>query len=149
MTIKTYPEMDTKVIELLRWDDDNPVMLYAAQRIEELELIAGVRYECLKMAIEALRWYGYNGPVLLCGKAGETLNEIERRLAELEQEKAQWTFGGNSAITPALQPLGQDGQSSPSSLSLETLLDELVEFYERNQDSPALQWDPYASRGDT
>ena len=37
MTIETYPEMNAKIIDLLRWDTDNPLMLYAAQRIEDLE----------------------------------------------------------------------------------------------------------------
>ena len=37
MAIETYPEMNAKIVGLLRWVKDNPVMLYAAQRIEELE----------------------------------------------------------------------------------------------------------------
>ena len=37
MAIETYPEMNVKIVGLLRWVKDNPVMLYAAQRIEELE----------------------------------------------------------------------------------------------------------------
>lgn len=45
-----------------------------------------VRDECLEIAMEALNWYGRNCPVLLCGKAGEALIEIERRLAEMEPE---------------------------------------------------------------
>ena len=84
MIIETYPEMDVKIIELLRWDTGNSLMLYAAQRIEELERIASVKDECLETAKEALYWYGRNCPVLLCGKAGEALDEIERHLAELE-----------------------------------------------------------------
>jgi len=35
---ETYPAMNTKIVELLRWDKDNPVRLYAAQRILELEV---------------------------------------------------------------------------------------------------------------
>ena len=35
--MKTYPEMNIRIIQLLRIDDENPVSLYAAQRIEELE----------------------------------------------------------------------------------------------------------------
>ncbi len=42
-----------------------------------------------------------------------------------------------------LRPVGPDGQPAPSSLNLGTLLDELVAFYEREQDNPALQWNPY------
>lgn len=36
--MNTYPEMNAKIVSLLRIDDKNPVDLYAAQRIEELEL---------------------------------------------------------------------------------------------------------------
>ena len=39
--------------------------------------------------------------------------------------------------------LGSDGQPAPSSLSLEELLDELVAFYEREQDNVDLHWNPY------
>lgn len=46
-----------------------------------------VRDECLEIAMKALEWYGHNCPVLLCGKAGEALTEIERRLAQLEPEE--------------------------------------------------------------
>jgi hypothetical protein len=66
------------------------------------------------------------------------------RLQELERGGARWTFEGNAITMPALQPVGPDGQPAPSSLSLETLLDELVAFYEREQDNPAYQWNPYA-----
>ena len=45
-----------------------------------------VRDECLAIAMEALNWYGRNCSVLLCGKAGETLDKIEARLAQLEPE---------------------------------------------------------------
>ena len=37
MITETYPEMNAKIVDLLRWNKDNPVHLYAAQRIEELE----------------------------------------------------------------------------------------------------------------
>jgi len=65
------------------------------------------------------------------------------RLQELEKREAQWTFEGNATIRPALQPLGPDGRPAPSSLDLETLVDELIAYYEREQDNPALQWNPY------
>lgn len=64
------------------------------------------------------------------------------RLQELERESVIWTFDGIQATTPALRPVGPDGSLAPSSLSLDTLLDQLVQFYEREQDNPALQWDP-------
>ena len=68
------------------------------------------------------------------------------RLQELERETVQWTFDGIAATTPALRPLGPDGQPAPSSLSLETLTDELVAYYEREQDDAARQWNPFAQR---
>ena len=43
-----------------------------------------VRAECLEIVMGALDWYGRNCPVLLCHKAGEALDKIERLLAELE-----------------------------------------------------------------
>jgi hypothetical protein len=61
----------------------------------------------------------------------------------LEQEQVQWTYDGNAVTKPRLQPLGADRRPAASSLSLETLLDELVAFYEREQDNPDQQWDPY------
>jgi hypothetical protein len=73
----TYPEMNAKLVDLLRWDKGNSMLLYAAQRIEELERVASVRGECLAIAIEALRSARYN----------TTLSVIERRLAELEPEE--------------------------------------------------------------
>jgi hypothetical protein len=72
------------------------------------------------------------------------LAPLQPRLQALEQEEVTWTFGGLGSITPVFQPLTPDGQPGPSSLSLETLLDELVAYYEREQDNPALQWNPYA-----
>lgn len=37
MTIKTYPEMNARIVDILRIDFGSPMLLYAAQRIEELE----------------------------------------------------------------------------------------------------------------
>ena len=37
MTLETYRVMNAKIVEILRWDESNPMLLYAAQRIEELE----------------------------------------------------------------------------------------------------------------
>lgn len=71
------------------------------------------------------------------------LDPLLPRLQELEQEDVIWTFEGIAQTTPALRPVGPDGQPGPSSLSLESLLDELVGYYEREQENPALQWNPY------
>ena len=35
--VKTYPEMNAQIVSMLRIDDENPICLYAAKRIEELE----------------------------------------------------------------------------------------------------------------
>ena len=35
--ITTYPEMNERLVSLLRIADDNPICMYAAKRIEELE----------------------------------------------------------------------------------------------------------------
>jgi hypothetical protein len=96
-------------------------------------------YYCLRYRYET--WVQFaSRPV----KPRVDLAPLLPRLQELEQEDVTWTFGGLGSITPAFQPLAPDGQPAPSSLSLERLLDELVAFFEREQDNPALQWDPYA-----
>jgi hypothetical protein len=71
------------------------------------------------------------------------LTPLLPRLQGLEQSGARWTFDGNAVTTPVLQPVGADGEPAPSSLSMEKLVDELVAFYEREQNNPALQWNPY------
>ena len=71
------------------------------------------------------------------------LEPLVSHLQGLERAPVQWTFDGNQVTTPRLRPLGPDGQLAASSLSLEALLDELMAFYEREQDNPALQWNPY------
>ena len=71
------------------------------------------------------------------------LDPLLPRLQELEQERVDWTFDGIATMKPALRPVGPDGQPGPSSLSLETLLEELVGYYEREQENPALQWNPF------
>jgi hypothetical protein len=74
------------------------------------------------------------------------LTPLLPRLQTLERADVTWAFDGIAAVTPALQPLGPDGQPAASSLSVEALLDELMAYYEREQDKPALQWNPYQSR---
>ncbi len=71
------------------------------------------------------------------------LEPLVGRLQELEDEPVQWTFEGNSVIMPRLWPLDADGQLAASSISLEVMLDELMAYYEREQDNPALQWNPF------
>jgi len=109
MTIKTYPEMNAKITELLRWDTGNPLMAYAAQRIEELEAATAhlerleaasrrmltralhenrVRDECLGIAIVTLRkiWWEHNPSKQCWCTAADAIIEINKRLAELEPE---------------------------------------------------------------
>lgn len=107
MTIETYPEMNVKIVELLRWVTDNPVLLYAAQRIEELEVAIAhlerldaasqrvlaqamrenrVHAECLETAVDALRLHSASAD----STARYALNYIRQCLAKLEpEEKAE------------------------------------------------------------
>jgi hypothetical protein len=64
-------------------------------------------------------------------------------LQALEQAPVRWVFDGLSEVTPALRPVGPDGRPAASSLKLDRLVDELVAFYQREQDRKELQWDPY------
>jgi hypothetical protein len=96
-------------------------------------------YYCLRYRYET--WVQFaSRPV----KPRVDLAPLQPRLQDLERENVTWTFGGLGSITPTFQPLAPDGQPAPSSLMLETLLDELVAYYEQEQDNPALQWNPYA-----
>jgi hypothetical protein len=95
-------------------------------------------YYCLRYRYET--WVQFaSRPV----KPRVDLAPLQPRLQDLERENVTWTFGGLGSITPTFQPLGPDGRPAPSSLTLETLLDELVAYYEQEQDNPAMQWDPY------
>jgi hypothetical protein len=116
----------------------HPMVLYNnTERLRVLTALPG-GYYCLRYRYET--WVQFaSRAVMPC----VDLTPLLPRLQELEQGQVQWTFDGSSAVTPALQPLGADGGPGPSSLSLETLLDELIAFYEREQDNPDLQWDPY------
>jgi hypothetical protein len=68
------------------------------------------------------------------------------RLQSLEHADVTWTFDGIAVPTPVLQPLGPDGLPGDSSLSLDTLIDELVAFYSERQDEAGLQWDPFGQQ---
>lgn len=70
------------------------------------------------------------------------------RLQALEQAPVQWIFEGISRTTPALYPVGPDGRPAPSSLVLDRLVAELGAFFQREQDNPALQWNPYQVQGE-
>jgi hypothetical protein len=116
----------------------HPMVLYNnTERFRVLTALPGGRY-CLRYRYET--WVQFaSRPVM----PRVDLVPLLPRLQELEREDVQWSFEGLAAITPTLQPLAPDGQPGPSSLSLETLLDELVAFFEKEQENPRLQWDPY------
>jgi hypothetical protein len=118
----------------------HPMVLYNnTERLRVLTALPDGRY-CLRYRYET--WVQFaSRPVM----PRVDLAPLLPRLQELEQQAVTWSFTGNSVITPTLQPLGPDGQVAPSSLSLDTLLGELVAYYEREQENPALHWNPYST----
>jgi hypothetical protein len=116
----------------------HPMVLFnSTERLRVLTALPGGRYH-LQYRYET--WVQFaSRPVM----PRVDLAPLLPRLQELEREQVQWTFEGITAMTPRLQPLGPGGQMEGSSLSLETLLDELVAFYEREQHNPSLHWNPY------
>lgn len=134
--LREVPHVDLAVAQAP--DALHPMVLYNnTERLRVLTALPGGSYE-LRYRYET--WVQFaSRPVM----PRVDLAPLLPRLQELEQESVQWSFDGNATITPALRPLGADGQPAPSSLSLETLLDELVPYYEREQDNPQLQWNPY------
>ena len=116
------------------------VLYNSTERLRVLTALPG-GYYCLRYRYET--WVQFaSRPVM----PRVDLAPLLPRLQELESsgDQIQWTFGENSSTTPALRPLGPDGQPAASSLSLEQLQDVLIAYYEEEQDNPALQWDPYA-----
>ncbi len=120
----------------------HPMVLYnSTERLRVLTALPG-GYYCLRYRYET--WVQFASRQVM---PRVDLAPLLPRLQELEQREVTWTFDGNADTTPALQPLGSDGRPASSSLDLETLLDELVTYYEREQDNPALQWDPHTQTG--
>jgi hypothetical protein len=117
----------------------HPMVLYNnTERLRILTALPEGRY-CLRYRYET--WVQFTSrPVM----PRVDLTPLLPRLQELEGEPVQWSSEGIATTTPALQPLDSDGQPAASSLTLETFIDELVSFYEREQDNPALQWNPYS-----
>jgi hypothetical protein len=134
--LREIPHVDMAVARAP--DTLHPMVLYnSTERLRVLTALPG-GYYCLRYRYES--WVQFaSRPVM----PRVDLAPLLPRLQELEREGAQWTFEGNQATTPALQPLGPDGAPAPSSLGLEALLDELIAYYEREQDNAALQWNPY------
>jgi len=81
-------EMNDEPAERKNMEERNHPAIEALDRLQaELERAKArcrVRAECLETAMKTLYWYGHNCPVLLCPEASEALDDIERRLAELE-----------------------------------------------------------------
>ncbi|MCK5644594.1 MAG: hypothetical protein KAJ19_27600 [Gammaproteobacteria bacterium] len=77
MTYRDWDKVQSRASYKRRYEASQQAL---AQALQENR----VRAECLALAMEALNWYGHNCPVLLCSKAGEALDKIEERLAELE-----------------------------------------------------------------
>lgn len=113
------------------------VLYNNTERLRVLTALPG-GYYCLRYRYET--WVQFDSrPVM----PRVDLSPLLPRLQQMETNAVQWTFDGIAVTTPTLQPLGADGQPAPSSLGLEALLDELEAFYEREQNNPALQWNPY------
>jgi hypothetical protein len=119
----------------------HPMVLYnQTERLRVLTALPG-GYYVLRYRYET--WVQFASRPI---KPRVDLKPLLPRLQALEQADVTWTFDGIAAVTPALQPLGPGGQPAASSLSVEVLLDELIAYYEREQDKPELQWNPYAAR---
>jgi hypothetical protein len=113
------------------------VLYNSTERLRVLTALPGGRY-CLRYRYET--WVQFaSRPVM----PRVDLTTLLPRLQELEREEVTWAFDGNALTTPALQPVGPDGHPAGSSLGLDALLDQLVAFYEEEQEKTALQWDPY------
>jgi len=134
--LREIPHVDLAVAESP--EPLHPMVLYNnTERMRVLTALPGGQFQ-LRYRYET--WVQYaSRPVM----PRVDLAPLLPRLQELEQEAVRWTYDGNASITPQLRPVGPDGQPSPSSLSLGTLLDELVAYYEREQGNAALQWNPY------
>ncbi len=119
-------------------DPLHPMVLYnSTHRLRVLTALPGGRFE-LRYRYET--WVQFaSRPV----KPRVDLAPLLPRLQDLEREPVQWTFDGIEVPTPALRPVGADGQPAPSSLKLETLTDELVSYFQREQDKPERQWNPF------
>ncbi len=117
----------------------HPMVLYNnTERLRVLTALPGGMYE-LRYRYES--WVQFASRQVM---PRVDLAPILPRLQELEREPVKWTFDGNARTTPALKTLNRDGQPAPSSLELEVLLNELVAFYEREQENPVLLWNPFA-----
>ncbi len=136
--LREIPHIDLAVAESP--EPLHPMVLYPnTERLRVLTAMPDGHY-CLRYRYET--WVQFaSRPVM----PRVDLTPLLPRLQEMEKGNATWVYEGNSITTPRLQPLGPDGQPASSSLGLEALLDELMAFYEQEQENPALQWNPYGS----
>jgi len=116
----------------------HPMVLYnETERLRVLTILPGGYYS-LRYRYES--WVQFaSRPVM----PRVDLDPLLPHLQKAEKQPVTWTFDGIAAITPALRPVGPDGEPGPSSLSARKLINALVAYYEKVQDNPALQWDPY------
>ncbi len=140
--LREVPHVDLAVVQAP--EALHPMVLYNhTQRLRVLTALPG-GYYCLRYRYES--WVQFvSRPVM----PRVDLTPLLPRLQDLERSGARWAFDGNAAPTPALQPLAPDGQPAPSSLSLETLLNEVITFYQQEQNKPERQWNPYLPRGES
>ena len=115
----------------------HPMVLYnSTERLRVLTVLPGGRY-CLRYRYES--WVQFASRAVM---PRVDLTPLLPRLQAMEQENVQWVFEGNAAMTPSLQPLGDDSAPAPSSLGRQVLVDELVNYFERAQNRADLLWNP-------
>ena len=76
--VNTYPEMNQKIVGILRIDGENQIDLYAAQRIEELESSVKELAEALEATVEMIEQKTI---------IHEALAEVKERLAKHKEEQ--------------------------------------------------------------
>jgi hypothetical protein len=112
------------------------VLYNSTERLRVLTVLPGGRY-CLRYRYES--WVQFASRAVM---PRVDLTPLLPRLQAMEQENVQWVFEGNAAMTPSLQPLGDDSAPAPSSLGRQVLVDELVNYFERAQNRADLLWNP-------
>jgi hypothetical protein len=67
MAMRTYPEMNAKIVEILRMTaEENPATAYAAVRIEELEAINAELFAACESLIRGSLFYSPGARVWYC-----------------------------------------------------------------------------------
>jgi len=73
------------------------------------------------------------------------LYALAESLQRVEQVHGTWKHGDTADIMPSLEFVDFEGTPTPSGIPRAQLISEVVSFFEREQDNPALQWSPYDS----